>query len=128
MRRIVVSVQNSLLAEALTALIAQSGEFEPFRVPVDKKKQAVPTCAACGADIVIMEVSRSSDINLESRMAEVARLRSLVPGCKVVFLCDENVSPEIAHDVVVAKRNNEIDAFYYSSVTGRYLMAALCAL
>jgi hypothetical protein len=45
-----------------------------------------------------------------------------------VFLCDENISPEIARSVVSLKKNREIDAFYYSSVTGKYLIAALYAL
>ena len=61
-------------------------------------------------------------------MAEVAQLRLAVPECRIVFLCDENISPEIARNVVSIKKNREIDAFYYSSVTGKYLIAALYAL
>lgn len=128
MRKIVVSIQNGLLAEALTGLLKASGEFEPLRVTADRKKLTVPACAACQADLVLMEVSQAPGTTIEVRMGEVKQLRSMVPECKVVLLCDENVSPEIARDVVVAKKNNEIDAFYYSSITGKYLVAALYAL
>ena len=128
MRKIVVSIQNGLLAEALTQLLSASGEFEPYRTAVDKNKRAVSACVACNADIVLMEVTHTAHTALEARLHEGEQIRQLVPGCKIVLLCDENVSPDIAADVVAAKREGRIDAFYYSSVTGKYLVAALYAL
>ena len=128
MRRIVVSIQNGLLAEGLTEMLRLSGEFEPYRVAVDQKKRTVPACMACSPDIVLMEVSQAAGSTMPERMAEVAQLRMAVPECRIVFLCDENISPEIARNVVSIKKNREIDAFYYSSVTGKYLIAALYAL
>ena len=128
MRKIVVSVQNGLLAEALTGMLKISGEFEPYRAVVDRKKRTVPACTACSPDIVLMEVSQAAGATVEERMDEVHQLRDLVPDCKIVFLCDENISSEIAANVVALKKSRQIDAFYYSSVTGKYLMAALYAL
>ena len=128
MRRIVVSIQNGLLAEAVTEMLQQTGGFEPYRVAVDKKKRTVSACVAFNPDIVLMEVSQAASSTMPERMAEVAQLRLMVPDCKIVFLCDENISPEIAKNVVSIKKNREIDAFYYSSVTGKYLIAALYAL
>ena len=128
MRKIVVSIQNGLLAEALTSLLQLSGEFEPFRAAVDKNKRTVSACVACHADLVLMEVTHTAHANLEGRLLEGEQIRQLVPGCKIVLLCDENVSPDIAREVVAAKKSGRIDAFYYSSVTGKYLVAALYAL
>ena len=128
MRRIVVSIQNGLLAEGLTEMLKRSGEFEPYRVAVDKKKRTVPACMACSPDLVLMEVSQADGSTMPERMAEVAQLRLIVPDCRIVFLCDENISPEIARNVVAIKKNRQIDAFYYSSVTAKYLIAALYAL
>ena len=128
MRKIVVSIQNGLLAEALTSLLQLSGEFEPYRAAVDKNKRTVSACVACHADIVLMEVTHTAHANLEGRLLEGEQIRQLVPGCKIVLLCDENVSPDIAREVVAAKKSGRIDAFYYSSVTGKYLVAALYAL
>jgi hypothetical protein len=51
-----------------------------------------------------------------------------VPNCKAVLLCDENTSPQIAKELIEAKKEGKIDAFYYSSITGKYLIAALYAL
>ena len=128
MRKIVVSIQNGLLGEALTSLLQLSGEFEPYRAAVDKNKRTVSACVACHADLVLMEVTHTAHANLEGRLHEGEQIRQLVPGCKIVLLCDENVSPDIAREVVEAKKSGRIDAFYYSSVTGKYLVAALYAL
>jgi len=127
-RKIVLSVQHGLLAEALTDLLKKSGEFEPYRAAVDKKKRAVSACAACKADIVLMEVTHTAGTTVEARLEEGREIRKLVPGCKIVLLCDENVSPDIAREVISARKSGQIDAFYYSSVTGKYLAAALFAL
>ena len=127
-RKIVLSIQNGLLGEALTSLLQLSGEFEPFRAAVDKNKRTVSACVACHADLVLMEVTHTAHANLEGRLLEGEQIRQLVPGCKIVLLCDENVSPDIAREVVAAKKSGRIDAFYYSSVTGKYLVAALYAL
>ena len=128
MRKIVLSIQNGLLGEALTSLLQLSGEFEPYRAAVDKNKRTVSACVACHADLVLMEVTHTAHANLEGRLHEGEQIRQLVPGCKIVLLCDENVSPDIAREVVAAKKSGRIDAFYYSSVTGKYLVAALYAL
>ena len=127
-RKIVLSIQNGLLGEALTSLLQLSGEFEPYRAAVDKNKRTVSACVACHADLVLMEVTHTAHANLEGRLLEGEQIRQLVPGCKIVLLCDENVSPDIAREVVAAKKSGRIDAFYYSSVTGKYLVAALYAL
>ena len=128
MRRIVVSIQNGLLADALTSLMERSGNFHPYRVGVDGNNSAVQACVACSADIVLMEVTWVQNTTLESRLHEGKQIRQLVPACKIVLLCDEKVSLEIARSVIEAKRSGQIDAFYYSSLTGKYLMAALYAL
>ena len=128
MRRIVVSIQNTLLAEALENLLERSGEFQPYRTTADGSNRTVQACAAWKADIVLMEVTRVQCTALETRLSEARQIQQLVPGCKIVLLCDEKISPEIAREVIEAKRSGQIDAFYYSSLTGKYLIAALYAL
>jgi hypothetical protein len=129
MEKIVVSIQNGLLAEAISQMLTESGEFQPFRVPVgDKKADLVDNCVMMQANILLAEVSYASGTTMDRRLPEVKELRSLLPVCKIAFLCDENSSPEIAQDVMNAKKDGYIDAFFYSSVTAKYLVAALCAL
>ena len=39
MIKIVLSIQNGLLAEAITQMLSDSGEFQPYRVLVEEKKR-----------------------------------------------------------------------------------------
>ena len=129
MERIVVSIQNGLLAEAITAALNDSGEFPPFRISVGSKRDDVVTsCEMFSADLVLMEVSYSSATSVETRLREVKNLRKALPECKIVFLCDENSAPDIAREVTLAKKDGHIDSFFYSSVTTKYLLAALASL
>lgn len=128
MRKIVLSIQNDLLADALAEKLAQSGVFTPFPVAVDRSRRTVAACVACGADIVLMEVSLAACAKVNDRLREVAQIRQQAPDCKIVLLCDERVSPQIAQEVKQAKKDGRIDAFFYASLTIKYLVAALYAV
>lgn len=80
------------------------------------------------ADILLMEVSRLPAYTLENRLSLIACVRKVMPNCKFVLLCDENVDPELAHRVMTVRQDRLIDAFLYASVTHAYLTAALDAL
>ena len=129
MKKIVVSIQNSLMAEAITGMLSDSGEFQPFRIPVGNKKTAVvDNCEMLSADILLAEVSYAVGTTVETRLREVKEVKARMPGCKIVFLCDENSAPDIAREVTFAKKDGLIDNFFYSSVTAKYLLAALVSL
>ena len=129
MVRILVSIQNGLLAEAITAMLRESGEFVPFPIPVGTKNSNVASqCKMLDVQMALLEVSYTNGTTLETRMSEVKQIRSKMPNCKVVLLCDENSAPNIARNVMLAKKDGLIDGFFYSSVTARYLLAALQAL
>lgn len=129
MKKIVVSIQNGLLAEAITRTLDDSGEFQPFRMDVkNKKNDTAGQCEMLGADMLIAEVSYAAGTTMEARLAEAAQIREKTPGCKIVLLCDENSAPNIARNVMLSKKDGKIDAFFYSSVTAKYLVATLASL
>ena len=129
MVRILLSIHNGLMAEAITGMLRECGEFEPFRVSVGNRKADIAEeCAMLEAQMVLMEVSYAGGTTLETRVKEARQIRGGSPDCKIIFLCDENSAPNIAREVMLAKKDGLIDGFFYSSVTARYLMAALIAL
>ena len=129
MRKIVVSIGNGLLAEAITKMLTESGEFEPYRIGVGSKKNNIcEKCEMYSANMLLSEVGYSIGTGFETRLNEARAVREKMPDCQIVFLCDENSSPEIARKVMLAKKDGAIDAFFYASVTTRYLQAALEAL
>ena len=128
MKKIGISIQNGLLAEGIIRMLHENGEFQPFRITSPKKNGVVSNCLLQGADILLAEVSYASGATIEGRLTEAKALRAERPECKIAFLCDENSSPEIAKAVMTAKKDGIIDAFFYSSVTAKYLVAALEAI
>ena len=129
MRKIVVSILNGLLAVAITTALDDSGEFQPCRIQVSSRKSEVAdSCRMMAADLILMEVAYAGGTSVEARLREAKEVREAVPGCKIVFLCDENTSPDIAREVMLAKKDGLIDGFFYSSVTTKYLLAALVSL
>ena len=58
MREIVVSVQNTLLSEAVARLLAETGEFRVEQVLPGKTNDTLSLCCAMQAEILLMEVSR----------------------------------------------------------------------
>ena len=109
-------------------MLYENGEFQPFRITSLKKNSVVSSCQLQGADILLAEVSYANGATTEGRLSEAKALRAERPECKIAFLCDENSSPEIAKEVMAAKKDGIIDAFFYSSVTAKYLVAALDAI
>ena len=128
MKKIIISIQNSLLAEAIALSLKKQGQFAPERIEPSKSVEIVPTSIAISADILLMEVSHLIHSTLEARLAICDTLRHEVPECRLVLICDERADVELANRVKRAKQSGRIDAFFYASVTSNYLADALDAL
>ena len=128
MRVVLVSMQNTLLSEAVARSLAEAGEFRVKQVLPGKTVDIFSLCRAAQADILLMEVSRIAAYTLENRLTLIGRVRAALPECKFVLLCDENSDAELAQQVKCARQDRLIDAFLYASVTPAYLTAALDAL
>ena len=128
MKNIVVSMQNTLLSEAIAHALTETREFRVEQILPGRTGDALSLCAAMPADILLMEVSRLPAYTWESRLKLIECVRRAMPNCKFVLLCDENSDPELAHRVMIVRQDRLIDAFLYASVTPAYLTAALDAL
>ncbi|MCI6006310.1 MAG: hypothetical protein SOY73_08545 [Blautia sp.] len=125
MRIGVISTQNGLLSGALIKYLNERGEIMAQRILTSDPDEPFSTCSSLDADILLMEVTRVPHYTLEERMKTIARIRSELPDCKIALLCDENADQELAEQIKDAKKNGVIDGFFYSSVSGEYLAAAL---
>ena len=128
MKNIVISMQNTLLSEAIARAFSDTGEFRIEQILPGKTNDTLSLCCAMQAEILLMEVSRLPAYTLESRLKLIECVRRAMPNCKFVLLCDENSDPEQAHRVMIVRQDRLIDAFLYASVTPAYLTAALDAL
>ena len=128
MKNIVISMQNTLLSEAIARAFSDTGEFRIEQILPGKTNDTLSLCCAMQAEILLMEVSRLPAYTLESRLKLIECVRRAMPNCKFVLLCDENSDPEQARRVMIVRQDRLIDAFLYASVTPAYLTAALDAL
>ena len=128
MRKIVVSVQNGLLAETISRMLEESGEFRIYRSAIGGRSSLAADCTTHAAETVLMEVSFGSGMTLRDRLEETRQIKAADPNCKVALLCDENTAPDLAREVALAKKDGCVDTFFHTSVTGSYLVAALAAL
>lgn len=128
MKNVIVSIQNGLLSEAISRMLHESGSFKTYRIPINQACSIVSDCVSLAADILLMEVSGVSGTTFDERISEGKKVKENIPECKIVLLCDENSNPEIARQVVNAKKQDAIDSFLYSSVTGSYLTAMMDSL
>ena len=128
MKKVVVGIQNGLLAEAITTMLSNNGGFQPYRTKNGKRSAVVQDCILVKADILLLETTYAEESSVETRINESRNVRSQLPDCKIVFLCDENSAPDIARSICNAKKDGVIDAFFYTSVSSTYLLDALDAL
>ena len=128
MRDIIISIRNDFVAEAVIGSLERAGDFHPFKLLFSREDEVVHECAALQPEILLSEVAFGRHTDLRTRLTEAKEIRRLAPQCKIVFLCDENSAPDLARDVMQAKKDGLIDNFLYSSVGSRYLVAALTAM
>ncbi len=128
MKNIVISIYNGLLSEMVATLLHNSGEFMPFCTSFDKNSSLLDSCQDCGADILLMEVAYNSGTTFDVRMKQIKAVRKAMPECKIVLICDENSTPDIARKIAQTKQDGLTDGFFYSSVGAKYLVAALSVM
>lgn len=113
------------MAEAITRLLYEHGDFQPFRI---KTNSVIDESKIVDADIILMEISYVLGMTLDVRLEEIKQIRKILPKCKIAILCDESALDNITNDVIYAKRQGIIDVFLYSSVSENYLTAILDSL
>ena len=128
MKKILVNIKNGLLGEAVIRTIKECGEFVVYRIAPDSTECITNQFDLMDADIYLMEISYLPGTTLNQRLKEIKNLRSSNPGCKIVILCDDTATPEIARKVTQLKKDHVIDAFFYTSVTANYLISTLVSL
>ena len=128
MRDIIISIRNDFVAEAIIHSLKKAGDFQPYKLLFSRDDEVIRDCEAVQPEILLSEVAFGKATDLRTRLAEAKAVRASAPNCKIVFLCDENSAPDLAREVMQAKKDGLIDNFFYSSVGSSYLVAALTAL
>ena len=126
MRIALVYMQNNLLLGGISHALKERGEILVEHVT---KAEDLPQIAkTLGAFLVLMEISKAPQHSFLECMAIVQKIRLFSLPVKIAFLVDENSDTAMAEQCKEAKKEGQIDAFFYASVSGEYLSAALDSL
>ncbi len=120
---------NRVFSDSVYLMLKRTGDFRPFAIPAWPPNNIVQDCKKADAEILLMDVTPNvPEADLAGRLKTITEMHKEMPKCKIVLLCDEVAYPELARDVMRTKQVGQIDGFFYASVTGEYLTAALDAL
>ncbi|MGN8913494.1 hypothetical protein [Anaerofustis butyriciformans] len=106
----------------------ERSELKPIRILEDNNDEPLKTCKSVNADVLLMEVAQISPYTFFQRKKAASQIRKYLPLCRIAFICDENADPETAKRVKELNKDGGIDTFFYSSVTGEYLVDMLDTL
>ena len=99
MKKIVISMQNILLSEAIAKSFYETGEFRIEQILPGKTDDTLSFCCAMQPDVLLMEVSHVEAYTLKSRLKLIDDVRKNASLCKFALLCDENSDGELARRV-----------------------------
>jgi len=125
-RIVVINTRNTLLSGAIMDYLRGNGAVFPEKVT--DPAELLGVIKALDASAALLEVAELPGYTLEDRLEIVRKARQSGLSCKIALLCDENSDQALAEKVKNAKKNGQIDFFFYASVSGEYLAAMLEAL
>ena len=127
MRKIMMDIQSGIFARAIQRTLLQ--ELENYQVIISEHPdKTVQRCRTFKPYALLMEVTGYTPWMLEERLSIRERVRQNDPGCKIVFLVDDQADSGLAEKVKAAKRDGIIDAFLFGSVTDKYMAAVMDSL
>ena len=126
MKKIIVSIPNALLAGGVVMYLKKNPDFKVYRE--DNPSGIEGLCIASKADVLLAEVRERPPHTLDEWNIRVKAIKKSLPDCKVVYVVDENSSPDLADQVALARSNRLIDAFVYGTVSGEYVTALIGSL
>ncbi|NLC73379.1 MAG: response regulator transcription factor [Ruminococcaceae bacterium] len=126
MKTVAVSMKNRLFADGASLALTRSGNFAARAISHLPQENMLTECIAIKPDILLIDITPTPpEMTLEGRLITIAQIREVLPEIRVAVICDETAYPTLAKEVVAAKQEGKIDAFYYASITSDYLVAAL---
>ena len=124
MKTVLTGICNGLMEASIHHILRGSKDFSVTEL----KNCADDAVCWTDADIALLEVACNPGFTVDERLCQVRRLREWNPKCRILLICDENSTPELARKVAIAKKDGRIDDFLYSSVSESYLTAMLYAM
>lgn len=127
MRKVVLDLQSGLYAKAVRRILVQ--DLDGYQVDISKNPtETVERCRILQPDVLLMEVTGYTPWMLSERISIRDEVKRHVPSVKIVFLIDDKAEVALVEEIKKAKQEKLIDAFLFTSVSERYLVAVMDSL
>lgn len=120
MKRVVTSIQNVLVLEAITNALNKRGIFIEKSL-LSEPQEVASLCKTLCADVLIMDVTRFGDGAFDNRIKILSAAKRLNPQIKICFIFDNESDNELFYKILNAKETGLIDTFFYQSVPSDYV-------
>ncbi len=114
MKTIAVYIQNKLLLSGITHAITAKNLENKIEI-ISNVDSCLSVCRSSNADVLLAELRDYHPLTVDDWLARVEKIKTVVPGCKIVLIVDEENFPNSARIANSAFKNDEIDMFLYSS-------------
>lgn len=127
MKRVIVAIQNTLVSEAVLSALNKRGIFAEKSLSGDSQRVA-SLCETLFADVLFMDVTRFGQGEFDNRMKTVEAVKEVTPQIKVCVVCDNVSDSELSFKVANAKKDGQIDAFFYQSLPSDYIADVIATM
>ena len=128
MEKVIVSIGNKLLSEAIAEALDKNGNFKSFTIATKKTGEMMKDITVIKPKILLFGISFSKYSTFEEALELIKRIRVERPECKICVLCDYNAQPDVVKKVIEEKSKNNIDVFLFTSVTTDYMISSMLSL
>ena len=81
MKKILLSVQNNLLSEAIQNALVRKGRFCIENVSPNQDGEILDLCIAQRVDVLLMDVTRLANSTIEKRLELCEKIKEHLPNC-----------------------------------------------
>lgn len=125
MSKLALALQQKMLQTPMKEVIENDSLYEVL--VVENLEFIADICYEHDVDVALIEVSQVPPWDINGALEVRNDIVDKCPRCKIVFLCDSK-NGDVGKKVMIAKRDELIDAFLYSNTSFEFLVATLESL
>ena len=124
MKKIVLDIQSGIHAHSMERMLMQ--KLDNYQVVISELPDSTAGwCRSHRPDVLLMEVKAYSPWMFSERMDICKKMKRTMPECRIILFVDDESDSDLTAKVQQAKRDGDIDAFLFGSVSDNYFASVI---
>lgn len=124
MKKIVLDIQSGIHAHNMERMLMQ--KLDDYQVVVSESPDSTAGwCRTHRPDVLLMEVKAYSPWMFSERMKICEKVKQSTLECRIILFVDDESDGSLTARVRQAKREGNIDAFLFGSVSDNYFVSVI---